>query len=285
MPLLHPQWPTVINVHLIPLGVPRRTRVLITLPRFLAPAAVWLVVVSSCRLATATTLLLLLWGGYVPSYFIDSQKKDGETGERLYVLEVEQQLCLGCSFLIIFKGPSWSLTGGVHDDEVCGDVGVGVTTSHVLAQGCHCPLVQVVGLLEAEAKPGEVPSDGERRRGLVNGSSPGRQATGYDHPALLLNDCLVSSRDCEQSHKIAAPTITVGGISETRGKVPLEDKSSEPPIARRLSELGIGLVSDPKEPMCHPTATETMDEVSPFGELISPAGSSPWQPILSVGGA
>ena len=85
MPLLHPQWPAVIDVHLIPLGVPRKTGVLITLPRFLTPAAVWLVVISSCRLAMATTLLLLLWGRYVPSYLIDSQKRDGETGERLYV--------------------------------------------------------------------------------------------------------------------------------------------------------------------------------------------------------
>ena len=71
-----------------------------------------------------------------------------------------------------------------------------------------------------------------------------------------------------------------------RGKIPLEDKPSEPPIARRLSELGIGLVSDPKEPLCHSSATEMMDEVSPFIKLISPAGTSPWQPILSqVGGA
>ena len=97
----------------------------------------------------ATTLLLLLWSRYVPSYFVDSQKRDGVTGERLYVLEVKQQLCLGSSFLIIFEGPSWSLTGGVHDNKVCGDVGVGIVTSHILSQGCCCPLVQVIGLLEA----------------------------------------------------------------------------------------------------------------------------------------
>ena len=59
----------------------------------------------------------------------------------------------------------------------------------------------------------------------------------------------------------------VGGISEMRGKVPLKDKSSEPLITWRLSELGIGLISDPKEPMCHPTATEMMDEVLPFSEM------------------
>ena len=140
--------------------------------------------------------------------------------------------------------------------------------------------------MEAETISSEMLSNEEGGQSPVYGCSPGGRATGYDYPSLSLDDRAVLSRDCEQPCKIAAPTVTVGVILETRGKIPLEDKSSEPPIARRLSELGIGLVSDPKEPLCHSTATETMDEVSPFIELISPARTSPWQPILSqVGGA
>ena len=230
--------------------------------------------------------LTLTHSRHVPSHFIDSQERVGVTGESLYVSEVDQKPRLVCSFLIIFEGLSWSLTGGVCNDEVQGDIGVGIMTSRTLMEHCHPPLIQVVGLLETEAVPSKIPGDGEGGWSLVNGFSPKGRATRYDRPSLSLDDHSVSSRDCKHPRKTAAPTIMVGVILETRGKVPLKDKSSEPPITRRLSELGIGLISDPKEPMCHPTVTETMDEVLPFGNLISPARTSPWQPILSqVGGA
>ena len=117
-------------------------------------------------------LLLLLGSGHVPSHFIDSQERVGVTVESLYVSEVDQKPCLVCSFLIIFEGPSWSLTGGVRDDKVRGDIGVSVTTSRTLVERCHCPLIQVVGLLETEAILSEIPSDGEGGRSLVNGFSP-----------------------------------------------------------------------------------------------------------------
>ena len=117
-------------------------------------------------------LLLLLGSRHVPSHFIDSQERVGVTGESLYVLEVDQKPCLVCSFLIIFEGLSLSLTGGVCDDEVQGDIGVGVMTSRTLMERCHCPLVQVVSPLEIEAVPSEIPSDGEGGRSLVNGFSP-----------------------------------------------------------------------------------------------------------------
>ena len=101
--------------------------------------------------------------------------------------------------------------------------------------------------MEAETVLSEMLSDEEGGRSPVYGCSPGGRATGYDYPSLSLDDRAISSRDCEQPCKIAAPTVMVGVILETRGKIPLEDKSSEPPITRRLSELGIGLISDPKE--------------------------------------
>ena len=91
---------------------------------------------------------------------------------RASVSEVDQKPCLVCSFLIIFEGPSWSLTGGVCDDEVRGDIGVSVMTSHTLVECCHHPLIQVVGLLETEAILSKIPGDGKGGQSLVNGFSP-----------------------------------------------------------------------------------------------------------------
>ena len=79
------------------------------------------------------------------------------------------------------------------------------------------------------------------------------------------------------------PTIMVGIILETRGKVPLEDEPSEPPVTQRLYKPRICLDLNPEEPCRHPTLAETVDKVPPFGKLISPVGSSLWQSILPIG--
>ena len=105
----------------------------------------------------------------------------------------------------------------------------------------------------------------------------------YNHPSLLLNNHLVSSRDCEQLHKIATPTITVGVVLEVRGKIPLEDESSEPPVTWRLYKSRVCFNLNPDKLLCHLAVTEVVDEVSPFGKLISPAGSPFWQSILPIG--
>ena len=79
------------------------------------------------------------------------------------------------------------------------------------------------------------------------------------------------------------PTIMVGIVLEARGKIPLKDESSEPPVTRRLYESRVCLDPNPKELLHHLAATETVDEVSPFGELVSPAGSPFRQSILPIG--
>ena len=70
---------------------------------------------------------------------------------------------------------------------------------------------------------------------------------------------------------------------EARGKIPLEDKSSEPPVTQRLYESRVCLNPNPKELLCCLAVTETVDEVSPFGKLISPARSPFRQSILPIG--
>ena len=75
----------------------------------------------------------------------------------------------------------------------------------------------------------------------------------------------------------------VGIILEARGKIPLKDESSEPLVTRRLYKSRVCLDPNPKELLCHLAATEMVDEVSPFGELISPAGSPFRQSILPIG--
>ena len=79
------------------------------------------------------------------------------------------------------------------------------------------------------------------------------------------------------------PSIVVGVVLEARGEVPLEDEPSEPPVTQRLYKSRVCLDPNPEEPCCHPTLAETVDKVPPFGELISPAGSSLQQSILPVG--
>jgi len=76
----------------------------------------------------------------------------------------------------------------------------------------------------------------------------------------------------------------VGIILETRGEVPLEDESSEPLISRGLLVLGVSLFMDPSKFLCAAGATQSVDEVAPFRDLVSPAGSSLWQSIVPVGG-
>ena len=77
----------------------------------------------------------------------------------------------------------------------------------------------------------------------------------------------------------------VGIILEVRGKIPLEDESSEPLVTQRLYESRVCLNPNPEELLCHLAATEMVDEVLPFGELVSPAGSPFRQRVLpSLGG-
>ena len=84
-------------------------------------------------------------------------------------------------------------------------------------------------------------------------------------------------------HEVAMPTIMVGIILEARGKIPLEDKSSEPLVTWRLYKSRVCLDLNPKELLCRLAATEMVDEVSPFSELVSPAGSPFRQSILPIG--
>ena len=79
------------------------------------------------------------------------------------------------------------------------------------------------------------------------------------------------------------PTISVGLVLELRGKIPLKDESSEPLITRRLYEPRVRLDTNPKESLRHLAATEMVDEISPFGKLVSPAGSPFQQSILPIG--
>jgi len=77
----------------------------------------------------------------------------------------------------------------------------------------------------------------------------------------------------------------VGIVLEVRGKVPLEDESSEPLISQGLLVLGVSPLMDPSKFLCAASATQTMDEIVPFSDLVSPAGSSLWQSVMPVGGA
>jgi len=101
----------------------------------------------------------------------------------------------------------------------------------------------------------------------------------------LLDNSSVPSKDRKQPCKAAVPTIMVGIILEARGEVPLEDESSEPPISQGLLVLGVSPLMDPSKFLCAASATQTMDEIVPFGDLVSPARSSLWQSIVPVGGA
>ena len=75
----------------------------------------------------------------------------------------------------------------------------------------------------------------------------------------------------------------VGIILEARGKIPLKDESSEPPVTWGLYEARVCLDLNPEELLCCRAATEMVDEVSPFSELVSPAGSPFRQSILPIG--
>ena len=75
----------------------------------------------------------------------------------------------------------------------------------------------------------------------------------------------------------------VGIVLEARGKIPLEDESSEPPVTQRLYKSRVCLNLNPEELLHHLAVTETVDEVSPFSELVSPAGSPFRQSILPIG--
>ena len=79
------------------------------------------------------------------------------------------------------------------------------------------------------------------------------------------------------------PTIMVGVILEVRGKIPLEDESSEPPVTWRLYESRDCLNPNPEKLLCHLAVTEAVDEVLPFSKLISPARSPFWQSVLPIG--
>ena len=131
----------------------------------------------------------------------------------------------------------------------------------------------------------EVPSDREWRWRFIGRFRPRGCAAWHDYPPLSLNDSSVPSQDHEQPCEAAAPTITVGIILETRGEVPLEDESSEPPIRWGLLVLGVSLFMNPSKFLCAASTTQTVDEVAPFGDLVSPAGSSLWQSVMLVGGA
>jgi len=110
--------------------------------------------------------------------------------------------------------------------------------------------MQVISLLEAEAILGEVPSDCEWRRRLVGRFRPRGRATWHNYPPLSLDDSSVPSQDHKQPCEAAAPTITVGIILKTRGEVPLEDESSEPPISWGLLVLGVSLFMNPRKLLC-----------------------------------
>ena len=139
--------------------------------------------------------------------------------------------------------------------------------------------MQVISLLEAEAILGKVPSDCERRRHLVGQFRPRGCATWHNYPPLSLDDSFVPSKDCEQPCKAVVP-ITVGIILEVRGEVPLEDESSEPLISRGLLVLGVSPLMDPSKFLCTASVTQTVDEITPFGDLVSPAGV---ETVLSLG--
>ena len=70
---------------------------------------------------------------------------------------------------------------------------------------------------------------------------------------------------------------------EVRGKIPLEDKSSEPLVTQRLYKSRVCLNPNPEELLHRLAATEAVNEVSPFSELVSPAGSPFQQSILPIG--
>jgi len=144
--------------------------------------------------------------------------------------------------------------------------------------------MQVISLLEAEAVLGEVPSDHKWRWCLIGQFRPRGGATWHDYPPLSLDDSSVPPQDYEQLCKAAVPTIMVGIILEMRGKVPLKDESSEPPISQGLLVLGVSLFMNPSEFLCAAGMTQLVDEVVPFSDLVSPAGSSLWQSIVLVGG-
>ena len=145
--------------------------------------------------------------------------------------------------------------------------------------------MQVISLLEAEAILGEVSSDCEWRRRLVGRFRPRGHATWHNYPPLSLDNSSVLSEDHKQPCKTVAPTIMVGIVLEARGKVPLEDESSEPPISQGLLVLGVSPLMDPSKFLCAASVTQTMDEIMPFSDLVSPARSSLWQSVMPVGGA
>ena len=79
------------------------------------------------------------------------------------------------------------------------------------------------------------------------------------------------------------PTIMVGVILEARGKIPLEDESSEPLVTWRLYESRVCLNPNPEELLHRLAVTEAVDEISPFGEFVSPARSPFQQSVLPIG--
>jgi len=230
------------------------------------------------------TMLLFLFGGQVPRHYIDSHEGEGITRVRLYVSEVGWPLRLFRPVFVVFKGPLESLQGSLRNCELRAYFNVGLSSSYVVLQRRYCPLMQVISFLEAEAILGEVPSNREWRWRCIGRFRPRGCVAWHDYPPLLLDDSSVPSQDHEQPCEAVAPTITVGIILETRGEVPLEDESSEPPISRGLLVLGVSLFMNPSKFLCAAGTTQSVDVVVPFCDLVSPAGSSLWQSVVPVGG-
>jgi len=203
---------------------------------------------------------------------------------RLYVSEVGQPLHLFCPVFILFKGLLESLQGSLHNCELQAYFDIGLSSSCIILQCRYRPLMQVISFLEAEAILGEVPSDCEWRRHFIDQFRPRGCAT-WHKPPLSLDNSSVPSQDHKQPCEAAVPTITVGIILEMRGEVPLEDESSEPPISQGLLVLGVSLFMNPSKFLCAASATQSVDEVVPFRDLVSPTRSSLWQSVVPVGGA
>jgi len=204
---------------------------------------------------------------------------------RLYVSKVSRPLCLFRPVFVVFEGPLESLQCSLRNCELQAYFDVRLSSSCIVLQHRYRPLMQVISLLEAEAILGKVPSDCKWRWHLVGRFRPRGCATWHDYPPLSLNDSSVPSQHHEQPCEAAAPTIMVGIILETRGKAPLEDESSEPPISQGLLVLGVSLFMNPSKFLCAAGATQSVDEVVPFRDLVSPARSSLWQSVVPVGDA
>ena len=112
MPLLHLQWTAIVDIHLVVLGgIPRWTTI-ITPQGVLTEARIRVLLIGIHRFVMATALLLLFWGGQVPSCFLNPQECKGVAREGLNVPKLELGPSLLCPSFIILEGLLWSLNGG-----------------------------------------------------------------------------------------------------------------------------------------------------------------------------